>query len=215
MDFRDLALALKRATPSVWVTESQRGGQVAEVATEDVGSLTVLKAFTLEEREALRFGRPSRKQKASSSPQAPVVNSEATFLSLIDITRDHLNSQQQERFHQARVAFMIALLALILGIVLVFAGVVCIFVMSLPIGAVTAASSSISSLISALAFRFNKEANDRLDTVAKELSILDRASVAMYYISYITDAEKKDQAITDLTKQLSSFPLEQGNTRKG
>ena len=34
---------------------SKAAGQVASVATEDVGAITVLKAFTLEERESLRF----------------------------------------------------------------------------------------------------------------------------------------------------------------
>ncbi len=34
---------------------SKAAGQVANVATEDVGAITVLKAFTLEERESLRF----------------------------------------------------------------------------------------------------------------------------------------------------------------
>ncbi len=34
---------------------SKAAGQVANVATEDIGAITVLKAFTLEEREAVRF----------------------------------------------------------------------------------------------------------------------------------------------------------------
>jgi ABC-type multidrug transport system fused ATPase/permease subunit len=34
---------------------SKAAGQVASVATEDIGAITVLKAFTLEEREGLRF----------------------------------------------------------------------------------------------------------------------------------------------------------------
>jgi ATP-binding cassette, subfamily B, bacterial len=34
---------------------SKAAGQVASVATEDIGNITVLKAFTLEDREALRF----------------------------------------------------------------------------------------------------------------------------------------------------------------
>ena len=34
---------------------SKAAGQVASVATEDIGAITVLKAFTLEEREAVRF----------------------------------------------------------------------------------------------------------------------------------------------------------------
>lgn len=44
---RGIKAAAKRA--------SKAAGQVANVATEDIGNITVLKAFTLEEREAMRF----------------------------------------------------------------------------------------------------------------------------------------------------------------
>jgi ABC-type multidrug transport system fused ATPase/permease subunit len=36
---------------------AKAGGQVADVATEDINALTVIKVFTREEREALRFGK--------------------------------------------------------------------------------------------------------------------------------------------------------------
>ncbi len=202
MDYVSLAQALKRATPTAWIpdpTASKAGGIVANVATEDIDAVTVIKAFTLEENKA-----SSSKNKGYYYSQAPLVTNETSFLNFIEITRHHLDQRYQERLKQAQLAFIVALTALIIGIILVFLGVACIFLISLPVGAVTAASSSISSIISALAFRFNKEANDRLDTVGRELSILERVNVAMRYIGYISDAEKKDQAITDLTKQLYS-----------
>jgi ATP-binding cassette, subfamily B, bacterial len=46
---RGIKAAAKAASKSV--------GQVADVATEDVGAITVLKAFSLEDREAIRFNR--------------------------------------------------------------------------------------------------------------------------------------------------------------
>jgi ATP-binding cassette, subfamily B, bacterial len=46
---RGIKAAAKRASKAV--------GQVADVATEDVGAITVLKAFSLEDREAMRFNR--------------------------------------------------------------------------------------------------------------------------------------------------------------
>src|SRR6266571_6585754 len=46
---RGIKAAAKRASKAV--------GQVADVATEDVGAITVLKAFSLEDREATRFNR--------------------------------------------------------------------------------------------------------------------------------------------------------------
>lgn len=53
-----LALAVvgyTRSIKSATKTASKAAGQVANVATEDIGAITVLKAFTLEEREELRF----------------------------------------------------------------------------------------------------------------------------------------------------------------
>jgi len=44
---------------------SKAAGQVANVATEDIGAITVLKAFTLEEREDLRFRKYVVKNRAA------------------------------------------------------------------------------------------------------------------------------------------------------
>ncbi len=46
---RNIKQAAKRA--------AKAGGQVADVATEDINALTVIKVFTREEREAMRFGK--------------------------------------------------------------------------------------------------------------------------------------------------------------
>lgn len=202
MNYGDLAHALKLATPTAWILDPKilkTSGIVAEVATEDINAITVIKAFTREEKKQL-----SRKEKAHHYSQAPLVTNDASFHNFIEVTRHHLDERYKERLKQAQLAFIAALTALIIGIILVFLGVACIFLVSLPLGAVTAASSSISSIVSALAFKFNKEANDRLDTVSRELSVLERVDLAMRYIGYISDTEKKDQAITDLTKQLYS-----------
>ncbi|HEV2582290.1 MAG TPA: ABC transporter transmembrane domain-containing protein [Ktedonobacteraceae bacterium] len=45
---------------------SKASGQVASVATEDIGAITVLKAFTLEEREGLRFQKYVGKNREAS-----------------------------------------------------------------------------------------------------------------------------------------------------
>ncbi len=70
---RGIKAAAKRAAKAV--------GEVAEVATEDVGAITVLKAFSLEDREAERFNRYVGKSREAAleagSLQAqftPVVN---------------------------------------------------------------------------------------------------------------------------------------------
>jgi ABC-type multidrug transport system fused ATPase/permease subunit/sulfur carrier protein ThiS len=55
---RGIKAASKRAAKAV--------GQVADVATEDVGAITVLKAFSLEDREAMRFNEYVGKTREAS-----------------------------------------------------------------------------------------------------------------------------------------------------
>jgi ABC-type multidrug transport system fused ATPase/permease subunit len=55
-------LAIKRANK----VKAKAAGQVAEVATEDIGAITEVKAFTLEERESRHFRRYSTKLFATS-----------------------------------------------------------------------------------------------------------------------------------------------------
>jgi ABC-type multidrug transport system fused ATPase/permease subunit len=55
-------LAIKRASKA----RARAAGQVAEVATEDIGAITEVKAFTLEERESTHFRRYSTRLFAAS-----------------------------------------------------------------------------------------------------------------------------------------------------
>ena len=50
-----VVLGYTRSIKAAAKKASKAAGQVANVATEDIGAITVLKAFTLEEREAVRF----------------------------------------------------------------------------------------------------------------------------------------------------------------
>ncbi len=71
-------------------------------------------------------------------------------------------------------------------------------------GVVTSVSSIVSGIVSGLAFTFNKQVNDRLDGTAKELVFLERMHTAMEYISYIKDVKVRDEALSDLAKNLSA-----------
>jgi hypothetical protein len=120
----------------------------------------------------------------------------------IERTRASVLSQRKERLAQARTSFAVAIAALILGISLVLIGIILVFTVGLPVGIVTSASSIVTDIVSGLAFTFYREANNRLDENAKEMNVLDKASIAMDFISRITDIEKKDKAIEDLAKNL-------------
>ncbi len=113
-----------------------------------------------------------------------------------------LGLQRQERLRQVKATFIVALTSLIVGMLLVFIGTIFIFAVSVPVGSVTAIASIISSIVSALAFKFNKEANDRVDTIARELIVLAKADMAMQYIYEISDAKRRDKAIEDLARNM-------------
>ncbi|HYT36457.1 MAG TPA: ATP-binding protein [Ktedonobacteraceae bacterium] len=122
----------------------------------------------------------------------------------IRLTREELFNERRERRLQARITFFAALITLILAILFVFIGIVLIYAGKLQAGVVTSVSSIISGIVSGLAFTFNKQANDRLDGTAKELVVLERTHTAMEYISYIKDVKVRDEALSDLAKNISA-----------
>jgi Putative DNA-binding domain len=122
----------------------------------------------------------------------------------IRLTREELFNERRERRQQARITFFAALVTLVLAILFVFIGVVLIYAGKLQAGVVTSVSSIVSGIVSGLAFAFNKQANDRLDETAKELVVLERTHTAMEYISYIKDVKLRDEALSDLAKNIST-----------
>ncbi|MBV9230265.1 MAG: ATP-binding cassette domain-containing protein, partial [Chloroflexi bacterium] len=71
---RGIKAAAKRAAKAV--------GEVAEVATEDVGAITVLKAFSLEDREATRFNRYVGKSQVAGMEAGRL---QAQFTPVVDV----------------------------------------------------------------------------------------------------------------------------------
>jgi ATP-binding cassette subfamily B protein len=61
---------------------AKAGGQVADVATEDINALTVIKVFTREEREAMRFGKRVSEHRAEGLKASGL---QAQFTPLVSI----------------------------------------------------------------------------------------------------------------------------------
>ncbi len=154
------------------------------------------------------IGTPTESQWFKNGQQVSSMNRDAQFKAsqalikineqqiqlIFQANNNHLKQQRQERLNQARLASTVALGALIFGTLLVFAGIICIWFFNLTTGVVTAIAGIVTDIVSGLAFRFYKEANDRFDSITRELSKLDRITLAMHFISYISEREKKDQA---------------------
>ena len=134
-----------------------------------------------------------------------------TLSSIINNAQEQLIQQQKERLTQAHLAFIVALSSLILGILLIIIGVLCLFFVNLPTGTVTSASSIIINAISGLSFWLHKDTNDRYDKASLELRNIALAEAATDFIPYISDPQKKDQAISDFIQQLRASSLS-GNT---
>src|SRR6266536_3510445 len=77
-----IVLGYTRGIKSAAKKATKAAGQVANVATEDIGAVTVLKAFTLEEREAIRFKHYVGKHRAAGLRAGGL---QAQYTSLVSI----------------------------------------------------------------------------------------------------------------------------------
>jgi hypothetical protein len=155
---------------------------------------------TVRVEETVRFNQIVH-ERIEAEPNLKINES---LLETIRLTREELFDERRERRQQARITFFVALITLILSILFIFVGIILIYTGKLQAGVVTSVSSIISGIVSGLAFAFNKQANDRLDETAKELVVLERTHTAMEFISYIKDVKVRDEALSDLAKNISA-----------
>ncbi len=124
----------------------------------------------------------------------------------LDSTYSSATSIRDERIRQAKLAFNTALILMIMGVVIIFVGIgILLAGGSLESGIITVASGTVSEIISAIVFKFNKETNNRLDEIRKELARIEMAKVGLSIAKEISDLEKRDLAIADLTKIVQNY----------
>ena len=128
---------------------------------------------------------------------------EVTKLSLnvVGATYESMSGIRQERLRQAKATFNAALSATVFGVIIVFSGIGLIYAGKVSSGVITTAVGALTQVVSALLFKFNKDANDRLDATGKDLHILDKARLAMHYVEQISDGKTKDETIARLVKE--------------
>ncbi len=126
-------------------------------------------------------------------------------LEALNTTYDSTLEIRDERMRQARLAFNAALALMIIGVLIIFVGVALLWVKpQIDQGIITVAIGAITEVISVLVFSFNKEANNRLEEVRKELSAIETARVGLSMAKQISDLEKRDDAIAELTRRVQS-----------
>lgn len=126
-------------------------------------------------------------------------------ISVLDSTYASTSLIRDERMRQAKLAFNSALSLVVIGVLIIFIGVGLLwFNGSVEAGSITVAIGAITEIISVLLFKFNKEANQRLDDVRKELSSIETAKIGLSLAKEINNLEKRDEAIANLASQLQS-----------
>ncbi|MGC9491234.1 TRADD-N-associated membrane domain-containing protein, partial [Vibrio genomosp. F10] len=69
---------------------------------------------------------------------------------------------------------------------------------------ITVSVGAISEVVSLLVFKFNKETNNRLDELRKDLSVIEVARVGLSIAKQIEDQDKRDHAISELSLRLQN-----------
>ncbi len=130
------------------------------------------------------------------------VSTERFLTRWIEDTRQELRVQREELRKEARIAFIVFVIAFAIGLLLIFTGVISAFIGNLPTSIVTATPGVTIGVFCSVAFTFYKEVNNRLFRVSTEMNLLDKNNIAMQYISRIADCKAKDRAIQDLSKSI-------------
>jgi hypothetical protein len=129
---------------------------------------------------------------------------EGRVLTLTAISTAHEVSSQirAERLRQARQAFNAALVLMIVGVLVIFIGVGLLLAGGLTAGTVTAGLGVVCEIASLLLFNFYRETNNRLDAIARDLTLLEVARTGVFLIEKVTDPTKRDEAIIEIVRSL-------------
>jgi len=93
-------------------------------------------------------------------------------VSIINNGEKFLKEHRMERLRQARTTFNAAIILVSVGTVVILGGVVLLYCQRLGAGALTSAAGIVSNIMSALLFKLNKDANDRLDKATASMATL-------------------------------------------
>jgi len=145
----------------------------------------------------------SGKKYLSSEQEASIATDAA--IEALDETYQSTSGILSERMRQAKLAFNAALSLMVVGVLIIFIGIVLLWLKEgFVSGSITIAVGSISEIISLLVFKLNKETNNRLDELRKDLSVIETARVGLSIAKQIENQEKRDHAISQLSLRLQN-----------
>jgi hypothetical protein len=138
------------------------------------------------------------------SNQATEIANQAAIEAL-DETYQSTAGILSERLRQAKTAFNVAITLMIIGILVIFLGVGLLYLKDgFESGVITIAVGAVSEILSVVVFGFNKETNNRLDELRKDMSVIETSRVGLSIAKEIENQEKRDNAITELSLRIQS-----------
>lgn len=155
-------------------------------------SLTSLEAQRLLESALLKLDERLSPKDARDLTESGIATAQRTATNI-----------HRERMRQARFTFNAALSLAVTGILVALTGVALLLLRNtVSTGAITAAVGTVVEVVSAIIFTLNRDANNRLDAIQRDLSTIHSSQVALRVIGQITDQTKKDDAISELARNL-------------
>lgn len=136
--------------------------------------------------------------------QAEKIANEAAIEAL-DETYQSTANIASERMRQAKTAFNVAIALMVIGVLIIFLGVGLLYLKEgLQSGLITIGAGAILEILSVVVFGFNKETNNRLDELRKDMSVIDTARVGLSIAKQIENQEKRDDAISELSLKIQN-----------
>lgn len=135
--------------------------------------------------------------------ESEIVNEAA--IEALDETYQSTACIVDERMRQAKLAFNTAIALMIIGVIIVFLGVGLLYIKeSFESGLISIVVGAVSEILSLIVFGFNKETNNRLDDLRKDMSIIETARVGLSIAKQIESQEKRDDAISELSLKIQN-----------
>ena len=157
------------------------------------------------EEDAHSAHSESSTHSAHSESSTHSAHSESSTHSVISSTYDRLLGIRTERLRQARTSFNVAISLAVVGILIIFIAIIFIFIINnISIGIISSSAGVIAEIIGAILFKINKDTNDRLDTINKDLLVLERARASSELLNLVSDQNEKDRIIKEMIRVLNS-----------
>ncbi len=118
-------------------------------------------------------------------------------------SRDETVQQLNDCRWQKRLTFIVSLVSLAIAMLLIFIGVILIFTNHQQVGAISTIAGFLPGIVSALAFTFNKQANDNNDKFYKQMVTLERYYATVQCIPLISDEVMMNDTLRDFIKNNS------------